>query len=677
MLQPLPVEFARLDICSTRKPNALKSKFQTKPALTFASSYFVTTHKAKLNDSTAITAGSLVPDIKIQYLLNFSATPYGVSACNSGYTKATANLIDKNVCAINSYIVNPPSAYGTLFKTRCIRYSAVAPTNVGTTYLCQKCVEGYIPKADGSECVATIANCLTAQTTTSTLCQICMSGYLNVNGSCALPNIGHCVTYDNTATASSANTSMTCATCADGYYLVTGSAECKFGSIRNCKTYTEGSSILCESCEANHVLMVLQSVRYCYPMPTSLNCSTYGLAIASTNVGSGILECDTCTNTSTNVYTVASHSTSTTAANGMCVQFTPVAECMTYSESNTEIYQNTFACTECKSGYYYNADQKLCVSRTVTPAQCSTYTAAADTCSACNTGYYLVSGTACVAFPSGIYQCSIYSSATNCTQCITGYYLNNNACTTSTTIQNCVIYGGDNVCTTCAAGYMLTNPTTCTAATATNCLTVESLTACATCAAGRGLQTDNGVTSCVTISITNCVTTNTVSPFRCLVCKDQYYPATDGTCKSVANVIPDCIIYKSPTSCDKCAHGSVLSVDHLTCYQTKYDNYLDANCEKTILNDAPQCSQCSFGYVFSNGTCTACNNSTANVGCLNCNPLNNTSCILCRPGYYMNSSGVCIAVVQPTPTPTPTPGPDSGVNILMKAFVLLLSVLML
>ena len=617
--------------------------------------------------------------LKIQSLYNFGlSTGYGISGCASGYTRAASNKWASNVCVTSPYITSNSAsiAAGTQFVNNCLRYkvnlSSTTPNN-----LCARCNTGFIPNNAGTACVTTITNCLVANDATTTLCHTCAADYLNAAGTCTQGAVSNCMTYVNGVgeTNNTANPPI-CSVCNAGYYLSSDSSTCTLGSVANCSTYTQNSATACTACNANYVLINgPSSTKYCYPIASSLNCSTLLDTSASTSFSRAQLTCEKCTSSTTQVYGIQDFfmTNRDAQARTTCLAFTSISRCEVYNQNDADLEKNDFHCSRCAEGYYYASSNRACVERTVRPSRCTTYNLLADVCTACSSGSFLsTDGRSCVLFPDGIYQCNMYSSATNCTQCNAHYYLTNNTCIISTTtVQNCAIYSTDNTCSQCNTGFFLSSPTTCVVPNANNCLTVAGNDACATCATGRGLETTNGITHCVVINVANCATSTTVAPFTCTVCNAGFYADANGACVAVSTTIPNCIEYDSATTCIKCDSTGVLNVARTSCAPAAYTAHIDANCNENYLSNTPSCSQCPLGSYFVDGACTACSNNTIASGCWSCDPTNMGVCLVCATDYHMNSSGACVRNEQTTPTgptvPT-TPAPQSA--SLLKATML-------
>lgn len=614
---------------------------------------------------TEQAAGSPYPVLhtvlKMHYNLGVKQLLYGVSSCNAGYTLAPPAVWSNALCVWSSYIYNNTGSYpaGSAFINNCVRYNL---TKVNNKNVCGGCNTGYIPTQDGLSCVTTIPNCQFAQNgASSALCYQCIANYNNIAGVCSSATISSCVSYLNTQWSFSSPGSLQCATCANGYAVAADRLSCQSGNVTNCAQYAIGAPNTCVSCLSGYVLLTLGSLSYCYPVAASLNCAILQDTSGTSGGNYATISCAQCVANQANVYGVRTWASVglPSQAQTVCMPFTPIANCLNYNQNNAIINQNTFSCLNCSAGYYFSTSSQACVPRTNQPTQCTGYSLFADTCTGCASGYFLSANAQnCVAFPNGIYQCSVYSTAVNCTRCNPGYYLSNNACIASTVIQNCAVYSANFTCSICASGYFLTNSTYCQQAIATNCLTYTSINTCASCPSGLGLQTTNGITSCVNPNLANCLNATQTTPFTCLVCNTGFYPNTNGVCTAVTRVIASCVIYDSATTCSRCAVNTVLNVARTACNSTFYQTLLDPNCASSFLLNQPQCVQCPLGSLFVNGSCTACSNNTLAQGCLSCDPLNQNSCLVCKPTYYMNNLGNCIAN-NPTPTPTPNPTPNT------------------
>ena len=620
--------------------------------------------------TAAITDNRLT---RLHYLLSFKQLQYGVTGCSSGYTFAPLNSWTPRLCVWSAYVYNNTGSFPTTsnFINNCVRYNL---TQVNSKNICGGCTTGFIPTQDGTACVSasTVPNCFYAQNSpNSALCFQCQLNFNNVNGVCTATSIPNCATYLNNRWSFTTPSALTCNKCINGFVLSSDALSCVAGNVANCIQYSQGRALVCTDCATNFVLMTLNAVYYCYPIPASLNCVILQDTSPNSGANFGTVSCATCTASSTQVFGTRQFTAlgQTTLPQTLCIPINTISNCNTYDQSNSVIKANTFGCTRCSSGFWYSSANYTCVPRSNQPSQCLTYSNTADVCTVCNIGSFLsVDGTNCVAFPNGIFQCRTYSAASVCTQCNAPFYLSNNACIISTVVPNCLTYNANFTCSSCNTGFFLQNSTSCITATATNCLTFTSLTACASCNTGFGLQTTNGVTNCVQVNLNNCVNTTTIAPFTCITCSTGFFPNSNGVCTTVSTTIPNCLTYDTATTCSVCSSNSVLNVARTVCNSTYFASYADPNCAQNILLNQPACAQCNYGSYFVNGACQSCNNNTFASGCLSCDPTNNNVCLACRPTFYMTATGGCISVSPVvTPTPNPTNNNTNATSTLTKA----------
>ena len=120
----------------------------------------------------------------------------------------------------------------------------------------------------------------------------------------------------------------------------------------------------------------------------------------------------------------------------------------------------------------------------------------------------------------------------------------------------------------------------------------------------------------------------------CTSCIRNYF-LQGGVCVPVpqANLIAGCNVYSSNTTCAVCDNGSFLSANNTAC-QTATGA---ANCLAYLNNTA--CLSCPNGYALANFACTVIPN---------CSQSNGTVCTACAAGYYLNSTGVCLQLVNGT-----------------------------
>lgn len=641
---------------------------------TFTNSFFVTAWTALSKPYAPITDSAIV---RTHYLLSFFTPQFGISSCATGYTLAVPSHRASTLCVGSSYLTTGTLVANSNFITNCLQYFFA---QVSGKFVCQKCMTGFIPVSSFLACVAVVPSCVYAQTAPNTaLCAQCNPGLVNIAGVCSSSIIANCQTYVNNPTSFSA-TILTCSVCAPGYYKSSDSTTCLVGSILNCQTYTTGSATACTACKDGYMKLTLTgNLAYCYPIPSSLNCLTITDQTSSTANNAQII-CTSCALTATQAYGTLAWNPTTNAAKAqtLCMPFNPISYCATYSQTNTVLASNTFACLTCSNGYYLSSTTNTCILRTVLPVNCTTYSPTADLCTACSGNSFLATnGLSCIPYPNGIYNCLVYTSNTTCSLCASGTYLSGNQCLVSTFIANCASYSGNNVCRACQSGYYLQNPTVCIQATATGCFNYTSVSACATCPAGYIKSTSNGVTNCVSANVPNCavIDTSGTTP-TCITCNAPYYADSAGVCQQAPSPIANCQVYASNITCAVCSSGSVLNALATQCVINGFPTAVDPNCAQSAISATPLCAVCAFGYYFVNGTCQACSVASLSSGCWSCDPNNASTCLLCATGYYQTSTGSCVEIPVPqTNTTTNTTTTDSVMLAPVLALIWMLSLL--
>lgn len=616
--------------------------------------------------------------VRVHHLLNtFGMFVYGEQSCGANYVLGPSAPGARSFCITSSYATGSARLTPTTFVAGCSNYKFSAP-NSGF-YSCQMCLNNQMLTDNFRSCVAPVANCLYAYSTTPTLCGVCPDGTLNINGVCSTQTIGNCTTHVNTVNYGVA--ALSCSVCNSGFYIsiVNGVRKCQVGSIQNCASYVENSPNTCLSCSTGFTLLILSnSATICYPVSSSLSSCNLVVNNAGTNgvngFAQGFINCQSCSINATHAFVSKPWNSvvTSTSPQSLCLPFPLTPNCTLYSQNNTNPSQNTFNCLQCANGFFYNSTSANCVARTLNESNCATLSQTADLCTACNSGFYLnQTGTACIPFPTGVPRCSVYSDIQTCVSCIAGYYVANNTCTLSATVADCQNYTANGTCSVCSSGYYLTN-NTCVVATATGCLTYTNITACALCPAGYGLQpnTASGTVDCAQISISSCQLTNSVAPFACLVCQTGFYPDSTGNCQQVAQTVSNCAIYDTNVTCRTCKPGTVLSPSRTICDPVTYSQLTDSLCTDSFASSQPICAQCSPGYFLANGSCYAAAGQSTNPGCLYFDFASQTSCLLCQSGYYMDQLTKCNAVLTNQTNATPTT-PNRAFGLSFAAALLL------
>jgi hypothetical protein len=114
----------------------------------------------------------------------------------------------------------------------------------------------------------------------------------------------------------------------------------------------------------------------------------------------------------------------------------------------------------------------------------------------------------------------------------------------------------------------------------------------------------------------------------CASCITGYSVNSAGVCVLSCQLPCISCLDNLPTACTACQSGSGLSGN--TCV-------LDLSC-----NNGSSCTDCGQGlnYVLVAGQCLGC---PTIANCVQCSSTNSYLCAICRSGFYLNSSGLCIA----------------------------------
>lgn len=567
--------------------------------------------------------GAFSPAIKfnrVDFGTMFYQSPLGSGChkCNTGYAPVKIPF-GNNTCVKSDYI----ALVNTLDTTQYIRYCANY-FNENKELKCMNCTTGYVRAANKIECLPStqLTNCLLALTNVE--CQSCLTGYVSVQYKCQKATISNCLAYE----LKPSQTKQTCLHCNIGYYLKDNT--CVQGTLNSCNVYTENGDG-CLACADGYALVKAYNRDYCFKTPSDRNCDTYDISKFDSN----ILECTKCSS-STPLYL---SNKLENESSFICLPINDMAGCEEFINDGT-LAGSTLLCKKCTATLYLS--KGVCIIRTKLNPNCESYDFKSDNCLACKSGFYLSSNN-CIPNPSGIGNCRLYLSDSICFACNSNYYLLNNACVQvpdESIINNCVYYINPKTCSECKVGFAL-SVGICIQTAAQNCLTVKSATQCDTCDSKRGLKTENGITSCIANTDTNCLSFVQVFPFVCSICKIGFYPDPTGLCVKVNQTISSCEVYDSATTCSKCTRGFALSGDKIKCTNSsEIKSFIGSTCENSLVTLNPTCTQCRAGYVFSSdGSCKQ----TCGNGCHFCDPENPEACLLCATSNYMDNKGACVA----------------------------------
>ena len=546
----------------------------------------------------------------------------GCDNCDNGFINI---LYDGplEVCVGSAYVAanNFPAGQNN-YITHCASYS-LSPTE---EFVCHKCKETFIPTEDKKKCVDQnlYVNCKIANNG-GTSCLTCYDDFSKVNEACMYKNIPSCKTYSDTSST------QTCLSCKDGYYLEDN--ECVSGDVKNCKVYNI-SPLKCASCVDGFVLVVENGKgQQCMPIPSDLNCKN-----ATLNTSNTRLECSECKDDNF-ITTDSDEMNENTCVNGEVIE-----ECAEY-DIKSNLQQSTFQCTKCTTDYYLNSENK-CSERSYIDG-CEETVFNEDVCSKCKENYVFNDDGKCEKLKVGIPNCRVYVDDLKCKVCNSVSYLHDGLCVyipEDERIQNCKVYEiqGHLRCTECNPGTFLREGI-CEVTLATNCLVVEDENNCLTCENGWYLYEDEtkGTVNCGKSNISGC-SKYVKDKDECDICVPHFVVNEVGGCKPVEVEIEFCEVYENSTEkCLECKIHFALSVNQDECiFIEGVENF--HNCKRLRYTYIPRCVTCDPGHFFDDGICSPCHGQTFGKGCLYCDYVSNDTCLVCRPGYFMSESGVCL-----------------------------------
>lgn len=560
------------------------------------------------------------PRIDFHTMLYLQPEGEGCTECETGYT--AVQLVNNNlICTQSSYVAANKFPAVTAFIPNCKIYSVDSTNKV----YCSVCKSDYVIDTSMLICNpnTNLKNC--AESFSLSVCNKCNTGYVNVAGKCEARKILRCKTY----VESRDSTSQVCTQCDDGYYLK--KPDCVQGTVRNCKTYGDSPDKCIVCLPGFHLIYNLEKKSYCYPIDPTLNCKSFSIS----NFDQGVLFCTACT---TNQFVLTAPKS--TDSLSICMPFQAIENCLEY-QTGKQVTYSTFNCTKCLSDYFVKDNS--CQRRTVTIKDCLEYDPDAELCITCGNRFFLSADrSSCSPYPAGIDGCRLYSGSSECIGCKNNFYFNftENRCMivgSDKIVNNCKYYSRYAKCETCENGFALSVNKTCEQVVAKDCLTFANKTACATCDAGKGLKNETGIINCIPITDAYCSNYDPVFPFKCFECKEGYILDSAGVCKAVTKQIKGCLAYEAEGICKRCQPTLVL-VNKVSCETSSdLEKIRDMNCADNVIDSTLTCETCKGGYLFSNGTCVECKT----PGCHFCNPTNQTQCIICKTGFYMDKNGVC------------------------------------
>lgn len=593
--------------------------------------------------------------------LGIADKTFGCSECESGYM-AIKSLALSNVCVQSDYLKLNTIPSSSAFIRNCLKYGFNFSTS---KIICKVCKAGLMPNGLSTECLTSLPGCLQSVVGNDSACQVCDSGKTLIGDNCVSNNIANCIEY------STNGVSLFCEKCDPGYYILDKN-QCIEGKVANCNIFKNNVEDECVECNSGYVIYKnVEGKTFCLSYQ-NFNCLEW--------TNSSSFSCDSC---ATGFYPASKLDTD------------PSHFCIggNYGIENCSALDVTLLCTGCNSGYYLNAARTSCIARQKQVEKCKEYSINSDECETCENQYYMHSNGSCFKYPIGIQYCRDYSDISTCVQCDPNKYLENNICLNVTKfIDNCELYKADGECVKCVSTHFLADATTCVFIQAVDCQTVKSHIECVTCADGYGLSTRNGVTSCVEVSLANCLKNTLTEPYKCTFCEEGFY-LSEEQCVRADPQIDACKFYSDNTHCSQCKEFFALSEDKTKCLS----NYvispqIDFNC-KIYHEKQFTCASCPPNQNFvleSNSDVTTARllspsfprilqsqlypifdykcQTCGGDGCLLCSPIDYSQCYICLSGYHMNAEGKCISDAPEEEVDT---GPEESQAIVRVTAVLL------
>lgn len=537
----------------------------------------------------------------------------GINGCWHCAPRQVAVASSASVC-VPSTVAVAGSISGSVLPSNCASFA------FDSVPKCLRCKQGFVVTQDGARCVdATgLTNCKQVDAA-GTRCILCVDNFSLISGACVQPTAANCVEFASPAD------SVSCVRCAMGYSLVGG--VCEEGKVENCIEFG-GSVDTCMTCSSGYHLLESTGSEVktvCFPLSSWLNCTSF----EPDSFQRKQLRCEVCANgySLVDVATFAE----------ICLAIPMVPGCARYSRKSP-IDPSSLDCVECQSGYYLS--QTVCI-RSSPVANCVVYHGERDACISCADGFFAsLVGDACIGYPTGVPGCAEYSSASTCTSCNSTTFLKSNACvpvSTDKVVANCLSYGdSESRCVQCKPGYLLSGRS-CVAGSVENCAVLTSATKCSTCLSGFYLSAAGA--SCLSLPDPSC---EAIADGACVSCPPERVPS-GLTCATATTPIEGCLLYSSSSACKRCISGTALSPDGSTCSK-ELSEFIDPNCADSRQLDSVTCSICATGSYFADGACQTC---PSTLGCAQCSSNNQTVCLVCSSGFYMDATGICIAEVSP------------------------------
>jgi len=134
---------------------------------------------------------------------------------------------------------------------------------------------------------------------------------------------------------------------------------------------------------------------YCFPIPSSFNCSTAEATIVDNRYEISCTMCSSINNRPNGIDTTSSNANESLS---VCSDFNSISNCVAYNtivpEGFNEIQSMSdvnFACTECGASFYLDTENLgfRCLERKNLDNNCLTYSKDSDQCDECNQTHFL------------------------------------------------------------------------------------------------------------------------------------------------------------------------------------------------------------------------------------------------------------------------------------------------
>ena len=488
---------------------------------------------------------------------------------------------------------------------------------------------------------------------------------------CTHKRTANCLVYD------SASTSGTCTQCEPGYKLVDqgGPTQACQGIVNSatkvpgCSIYDE--SLNCVACSSGYLFRATGvgsgQTGYCFQQFADSACEVQDEEVFSST---GQVQCQKCLKVKGIFYYPRKFNSPVNAcmylsARNLCVNHD-------FDRADSLALTNTFQCLLCEPDYYLkdgvcnkriNLDIRGCIEYDPNTDACKTYessTAATTSSDEFTTESEDIQNLLLtppdyldeamnIDFGGWILSCEVYKNETTCERCFAPKYLNplgfeyNTKClTASTVVQYCLAYSDASTCSECFPGYMLIG-NECKLITVENCATHVDENTCGSCSESFPFLDQDGNCTldprnmfCQSYFFTaEAVNLQDSKTFECDTCLEGYFPDDFSICTLVENEIPNCKFYAGDSLCKECHEGFYLNFNGKNCF---INPSFDPFCQTfTHLTECPVCER--GYYVGEDGLCTPCDPDLFPLGCMYCDPDDNSSCLLCDFEYQMTSGG--------------------------------------